>query len=59
MHLPTAVLRTLIVVAVISVHFLAARVRRRREEARARRSGKFPCRRPQRAWPPGSRSPRN
>jgi len=41
MHLPTAVLRTLIVVAVISVHFLAARVRRRREEARARRSGKF------------------
>jgi hypothetical protein len=41
MHLPIAVLRTLIVVAVISVHFFAARVRRGREEARARRTGRF------------------
>lgn len=40
MYLPTAVVRTLIVVAVVSLHFLASRVRRRREQARARRSGK-------------------
>jgi hypothetical protein len=40
MHLPIGLIRVLIVAAVISVHFLASRIRQRREQARALRTQK-------------------